>query len=209
MKLLKARVRWMEGYANDPTLEILVDKMPELSDLRYQKKGTLYYAELDGYVNFFHYSGPGQGYGGRGFELKMADGSTEVLKGPFSSRSGVMNAAGFGPCLDVSITDNPESFERGYTFYAGSVALSLVKGMEHIVEIGDGYRRKCGSGCTKEQEEFVEFPEGSVFTFFEQDDGSDVWYTPAVQFPDGGVWIKNLRQKKSISSPDLSADQSL
>jgi hypothetical protein len=199
----------MEGYANDPTLEILVDKMPDRSDLRYKKEGILYYAELDGYVSFFCYRGPGEGFGGRGFEITMEDGSQELLKGPFSSRAGVMNAAGFGPCVDVSITDNPESYERGYTFYAGHVTLKLIEDMKHIVEIGSGYHRKCGSGCVKEDEEFVEFPEGSVFTFFDQDDGSDVWYSPAVRFPNGKVWVKNVREKRSYSSSDLSADQNL
>jgi len=205
MKLLKAKVDWAEEYANDPTIKILVDGMPKLSDLRYHQKGSLYYSELDGYVNFYYYNSPGRGFGNRSFELVMANGEKKTLKGPFSSKAAIMNETGFGPCLDVSIIDSLTSYERGYTFYAGHVTLDFIERSKHIVEIGEGYHKKCGSGVTKSQEEFVEFPKGSSFIFYKQ---HDECYSPAVLLPDGEVWVKNIREETTYRCSDLSAEQS-
>jgi hypothetical protein len=180
MKLVRARVNWAEGWMNDPNLEILVDKMPEVSELRYKYRCGLYYAELDGYVSFYSYTSPGEGFDGRIFNITMENGEKKSLHGPWSSRAAVMNSAGFGPCLDVSITDDLKSYERGYTFYSGHVTLDLIEKSKHIVEIGPGYNKKCG---------FVEFPRGSVLTFFKQD---DELYSPAVMFPEGKIWTKNV-----------------
>lgn len=132
MKVLKAKIDLVEGYANDPRLQVLVDKMPKQEDLIFDQKGTLYFAELDGYVQFFHYEKPGQGYGGAHYFLHVKDERSKglVLKeliGPWSSRSGCMNNAGFTPCIEVSITDNAEDFDRGYTFYAGDITIELAK----------------------------------------------------------------------------------
>jgi len=130
MKILKSRVDPMEGFANDPQLYILVDKMPPLDELVYERKGDCYFAEKDGYVRFFFYAKPGPGYGGREFHIKVKEGDKvieKVLKGPWSSRSGVMNKLGFTPCLEVAITDDPKVFERGHTFYAAAATVDLVK----------------------------------------------------------------------------------
>lgn len=56
-----------------------------------------------GIVEFFSYSGEGRGYGGNKFYLEMADGTERCLKGPWSSRSGVMNRAGFEPCSEITL----------------------------------------------------------------------------------------------------------
>ena len=71
---------------------------------RYEKRGPLYWGKNDvGVVRFFAYNGPSTGFSGSAFTLEMLDGTTEVLKGPWSSRSGVMNNAGFEPCVEVNI----------------------------------------------------------------------------------------------------------
>lgn len=186
MKLIKAKVNWGEGYANSPSLDILVDKMPDLNDLRHRRKGNLYYAELDGYVDFFSYTSPDRGFGGRTFNITMENGEKKALHGPWSSRASVMNSVGFGPCIDVGITESPQSYERGYTFYSGHVTVNLIENSKHLVEVGPGYNQKCGSGCVKKDECFIEFPKGSVFTFLKQTN----LYNPAVLFPDGSIWTK-------------------
>ena len=128
MKLLKARVRWNIGWFNHPNLEILVDKMPDHSLLRYAHKDVTYYAEHEGYVDFFAWNGvPDQGYGGRHFPIKLTDGTDVTLQGPWSSRAGYVNAEGFGPCVDVCITDESEVFERGHTFCGGAITLPLAE----------------------------------------------------------------------------------
>ena len=134
MKVLNARVRWMQGYANSPTLEILVDRFPTESDYRYEHKPpAAYYAEAEGSVRFFAYTGPGEGYGGREFEIRMkGTGRRVTLVGPWSSRAGYMNSIGFGPCVDVSITEDPKAFARGHTFYSGAVTLELAQAAAKI-----------------------------------------------------------------------------
>lgn len=105
MKLVSHKVNMYEGFANDAKYEIRVDTLPELSDLRYEKRGDLYFAEKDGYVSFYAYSGPGEGYAGRHFPITLVDGTEVVLKGPWSSRPAVMLTAGFPECVDVIIND--------------------------------------------------------------------------------------------------------
>jgi hypothetical protein len=133
MKILDMKVHWYENFDNEPELMLLVDKLPDHDDLRYEKKGPLYFAEKDGYVSFFAYSQPGDGYGGRVFPIVLTDGTKMDLKGPWSSRAGAMNRAGFVPCLDVIITDDPEVWKKGYTFYAAHVTKKLVD--EYIGEL--------------------------------------------------------------------------
>lgn len=132
MQVLKARVTYMTdkggaSFANDPYLSVLVDAMPAVADLRYEKFGPLYVAEKDGYVSFYHHSGDPikqEGYGGRPFNLTLTDGSPVVLYGPWSSRAGQVNRIkGWHQVLDVSITDDPAVWERGHTFYAGHITL--------------------------------------------------------------------------------------
>ena len=203
MKLLKAKVDWMEKFGNDPRLKVLVDKVPNKEDLRYSYKNGLYYAELDGYVSFFSYRGPGNGFGGNVFDIVMTDGRNVSLVGPWSSRAAVANSVGFGPCLDVSITENPDSYERGYTFCSGHILMDLVERNKHLVSIGKGYNKLCGCGCMKEEECYIEFPEGSTFYHFKQVDGH---YSPAVMFPDKKVWVKNIYSSTSFNE-DLEANQ--
>ena len=127
MKLLDAKINWYEESDNSPTFELLIDKFPDRNLLRYQEKNGIYYAELEGFVSFFSYSGPDKGFGGRKFPITMMDGSKKELIGPWSSRAGAVNSIGFGPCVDASITKKLEDFKRGYTFFASAVTLDIVK----------------------------------------------------------------------------------
>jgi len=114
----------MEGWANSPTLEILVNKLPDVSLLRYECRNGLYYAELDGYVSFIFKKDPSiadNGFGGSGHSLTLTDNTTVSFKGGWSSRAGVANELGFTECMDVSLTDDEVSWKRGYTFLAGNV----------------------------------------------------------------------------------------
>lgn len=129
MKVLNARVNWNLEWDNDPHLEVLVDHIPPLEALTFHHHEWAYYAHLDGYVKFFAYTGQGDGYGGRGFTLNMADGTQKTLKGPWSSRAGAINALrcpGLPPTLDVSMTDDHDVWLRGYTFYAASCTVESI-----------------------------------------------------------------------------------
>jgi hypothetical protein len=97
MKVLETGVEWYEGYANDPKLKITVDKWPEDEDFEFKvlnREGSdLYWAQhSSGAVRFYcHNRSNEHGYAGSVFELKMDDGTTRKIRGPWSSRSGVMN----------------------------------------------------------------------------------------------------------------------
>lgn len=134
MKLIDARINWSKNYDNSPTLQLLVDKIPPLENLRYQERNGIFYSELEGYVSFFYYRSAGEGYGGRKFLITMTDGTKKELIGPWSSRAGAVNSVGFGPCVDVSIADNLESYKRGYTFLAGAVTLDITKQAAKIAD---------------------------------------------------------------------------
>lgn len=127
MKVLAARVDPMEGWDNPPELEILVDKLPKLEEFRFEKQGPFYFAELDGLVRFFYYREPGNGFAGHRFHIRMKDGTEETLIGPWSSNSIAVAKAGFPPTIPVAATDDPEAWERGYTFYAYHMTIDKAK----------------------------------------------------------------------------------
>jgi hypothetical protein len=124
MKINGATIQWNEGFLNHPELLIDVDRDAVNYDhILYENRGDLYYGESEGLVSFFAYAGPGDGYGGAKFPIKMKDGSKKTLIGPWSSRAGCMNNAGFGPCLDVVFRFNGNNCNRG----AGAITLRLAQ----------------------------------------------------------------------------------
>ena len=154
------------------------DDLPDLKSLRYKEKHGCYFAELDGYVNFMYYSGPGQGYGGRHFDITMEDGTQKTLIGPWSSRAGAMNATGFIPCVDVCIDINNSRF-------SSAVTLDFIKQNIDKIDFGTTFRFK------KEMHEIV-FPPGSKLTMTPCSNSSgDVVYQPTVEFPDGTRFEKD------------------
>lgn len=131
MNIIKARDVKYRQYANPAHTELLVDAIPDIRDMVFDTKSagryTLYFAEQDGYVAFFAHDPDNQrGYGGASFTLRMRDGSTVTLVGPWSSRSEVMDAAGFTPSVEADIVADPAAFTRGYTFRAGHVTRALL-----------------------------------------------------------------------------------
>jgi hypothetical protein len=108
-------------------MQILVDSIPKRHRIRYIKKGPIYYGELEGYVHFIYYERPGEGFGGAEYKMHMQDGSVKVLKGPWSSSASTVNGLGLGPCADVSMTDDPKVFKRGYTYLARSITMPLME----------------------------------------------------------------------------------
>jgi hypothetical protein len=119
MKPLACHINW-NGQLG-PEVQILVDKMPDHKELRYRTKDGIYLAEKDGYVSFYYWVKPDNGFGGREFPLTMEDGTTRTLIGPWSSNpTSVRQIMGFDS-IDVSLVDDPESFMRGYTLFSAHV----------------------------------------------------------------------------------------
>lgn len=137
MNIIEAKVRWNEGLGNTPDLIILVEDWPSRDQFVYQVQNGNYYADKDGVVHFVHWKQPGEGFGGRTFELIMQDGTTAKLKGPWSSRPSAMNSARMyrlfnsEPCGQVSVFDDQDSWERGYTAFVGYLTYTnLVRACE-------------------------------------------------------------------------------
>jgi len=127
---LEARINWRHRFLNPPMLEILVDHMPDMEQMVYNQtplpNGSLYYAEKDGYVSFYYHkpSDP-RGFGGRVYNLILDTGELVTINGPWSSRSGSMNKAGYGPCMDACMVTDKESYDRGHTFMSGNITVEL------------------------------------------------------------------------------------
>lgn len=109
--------------------KVFIEEIPR-GDRIYQTKttpsgrSTAYFYEDGGYVSFFvHDPNDESGFAGRTFSGKLEDGSEFSVRGPWSSSASAMTRLGFPPTLDVSVTDEGIVWERGYTFYAGSVTV--------------------------------------------------------------------------------------
>lgn len=115
MKIKNVKIDLHTGYANSPSIEVHVDDFFQ-GELGYVEEDCLYFAYdySTGYVSFFAYDGPGNGYGGHHFEITMMDGTEKTLIGPWSSRAGVMNAAGFQPSVDVTYINKHGSRMAGH-----------------------------------------------------------------------------------------------
>lgn len=126
MNIKGAKVDWLEKWSNSPELNILVDEIIDHNLLKYKKNETnlgnvLYFGEYNGVVSFFCHSPKDEsGYGGRTFTLTLEDNSKIDIKGPWSSRSGVMNRY-FTPSIEVSIKD-----DKGHN-YAGNITIELAE----------------------------------------------------------------------------------
>lgn len=227
MKIINGCVDWMEGWGNRPTIRIAVDKMPDRGGFRYERRKSLYYAELDGLVSFFSCSRPGEGFEGRRFTLTMKDGSEQTLIGPWSSRAGAMNANGLGPCVDVSICEGGSCFDRRSS-RGGAVTLKLLRSAIDLIDPGDAYRdrspmtneireggyRQDFSGGRFEIAKIVEDGRGRRKVGSWDDSGEqahafrlsscgDVRYEPAVRLPDGSLWVKpGLRNHQKVMELD-------
>lgn len=125
-------------YSNRPGFAVVVDRVPSFEGFIWQTNGRgTYYAEQDGWVRFLFHSGEPeqqQGFGGSQYHLNMKDGSLKILKGPWSSNSGAVNAAGFGPCREVTV------FEKDARVGYGGYAVTLRKLLEiaAVVQPVDG-----------------------------------------------------------------------
>ena len=196
LQIIKGRVNWWATCDNNPVLQLLVDHVPLATSLTYTKyptnHGYLYYAEQDGYVRFYAYAQPGKGLGGSRYTLNIDDGTTETLIGPWSSRAGAVNTLGVGPVCDVSMTDSPKAYDRGWTFLATACTLAAVEASTDKIDIGSGYVRLDSYGKPREGCEYTAFPSGSRLLMLpNRSPSGDIIYIPVVQYPNGDIWTKS------------------
>lgn len=94
MNIKHAFIDWHDEFSNPPTLHVVIDAFPDEDQLVYDRRDGLWFAELDGYARFYSHGGGEKnegGFAGRSYTLTMRDGTQQVLRGPWSSRSSVMN----------------------------------------------------------------------------------------------------------------------
>lgn len=101
MKIISATVNWYRDYANSPRFNVVIDRIPELDELVFTQRESIHWAEKEGYVHYFSYTRPGNGFGGWSPTINMVDGSQKTLIGPWSSRASCANELGFYPCTEV------------------------------------------------------------------------------------------------------------
>lgn len=125
-------------------------------------EGTFYWAECEGEVSFFaHNPRYEAGYGGSTFTLKVhGEDEPRKVKGPWSSRPSVAMRYGAPPCIDVSITDDPDTFRRGYTFTHSYITLALIE--EYLEAHGRVVPYQTGEPWTPTR--FIVQPEGRFMT---------------------------------------------
>ncbi len=135
MKILGAVVDWNDHYDNAPQLVIAVDELPGNEAYSYASKPltggrTLYRAEHDGFVRFYlHNPNDEHGYGERSFKLRSHHGEEFTIKGPWSSRSGVVNQHFSPHCTEVMYALDPDHLKvcppRGIGIYSGVATLDV------------------------------------------------------------------------------------
>ena len=124
MKIKRLNIDWAPNFDNVPTVQVLVDEIPTIDE--YTNNHPYYFGEKDGYVSFFYYDKPGDGYGGRRVTLPTAGGAVELI-GPWSSSPDAMRVQGFPDTIEVHITTDSDVFYRGHTFFAGTLLFEVVK----------------------------------------------------------------------------------
>lgn len=135
-KIIDARVDWMLQFGNNPQLYLLVDKIPEISEMVFRRKDSLWLGEKDGYFLYYSYNPPGNngGLGGAVVKVTMEDGSVEELKGPWIGCAGPTGDKFGKRIIECSITDRRKVWEEGHTFM--SAAYSVDDVLDAFVDLG-------------------------------------------------------------------------
>lgn len=143
--ILDAKVDWMEKWGNKPVLQILVDRVFNVSEFRYDliedKNTDLYFAQLDGQVSYFvHNRLDTTGFGGRTYRLDPAEldrVEPYIIKGPWSGRSSIMNNT-FEHSMEVSLIHDMKGFKRGYTFFSCAATIPMIIEAFDLIHMNTG-----------------------------------------------------------------------
>lgn len=148
MIILDMAVDWNHGYGNSPDLVLQVDRIYSPEEFRYENKAGLWYGIRDDQVSFFAWKGPENegGYYGREYVITTTNGKKVTLKGPWSSRSSVLNYHFTQQCIEVKLTTNPLYHERGRVrceggFYFG--AITIERANMCLCRLGAHLKKNC------------------------------------------------------------------
>ena len=133
------RIDWMLGWMNRPQIYLWVDSYPKNITLFPERRSpiqVLWYGEDNHKVSFYAdttlpdslESKQEDGFGGRHIKIWTED-VVHTLKGPWSSRSSVMNRyhphAIDLPCIEVALTEDEKVFEKGHTYFGSAVTVDF------------------------------------------------------------------------------------
>lgn len=139
MKLLDLRITEKDHKFNMHNghyeLKGLFPRLMELSELVFENEEWLYYARDEEYVTFFANSDNHTGFGGRRFELPMANGKIEELVGPWSSGAYAVNTMVDDRIVDLTIvplegkftSNKVEWWAKGNLGYSGHTTVDAIK----------------------------------------------------------------------------------
>lgn len=119
VEIVALRVEWMLTYGNMPEIQVLLSRVPDMSEFRFKTKpvsnnNMLIWGELDGIVMFNAIdSHDKRGYGGIEFTYTLEDGTPFMAKGPWSSSPSTMNLH-FPHVVDVSTAADPATWYKRY-----------------------------------------------------------------------------------------------
>lgn len=111
------------GYSG--SLQLLLDKRPVFEDYTFKRYGNMFFAENEGFVRvFLHRPGTTKGFAGSEYTLNFEEGP-ETFKGSLWDPTQFDDTSKIPEYRAVSITDEKDVMEKGYTFYAGYVIKKL------------------------------------------------------------------------------------
>lgn len=151
-------------WSNDPEIIVkIIAKYPlspqfmKYVDIRYAEDRILYWASNGLLAYMFVQTQEHTGFGGTKIMVEMANGSTQMLHGPWSGSPVIPNALGFRPCMPAQIILVDESSEekrlQGLPYIMVDQLQLWLEDRDvdfHIVQVGDSWIPHPKKGCTTE-----------------------------------------------------------
>lgn len=197
MNVTGAWVEWKPGYDNPPKLHAEVDEEPPERDeftFRPESGRRFWWAEKDGIYRHFagHPDEPGDGFGGASFTLATPDGEV-TLEGPYSSRAGVVNAHGHGPCTAI-VLHTPSGGHRTAT-----VALEIAERAAELAGVTlERVERTAGPDGEFDFEVAERHPPEWTWDADDSDDRTMPWGPGTFTHPDGSrISLREVRWTES------------
>lgn len=145
VEILNAEL-WVYGknFSNRHKLLLRVNREPK--DFIFERRGNFYRGwDESGFYRFFYWDekqGNNGGFYGQEFRIRMLDGEEIFLRGPWSSRAGVINQYFLPHIIEVTLFIEPLTIEPGYSTGIGGYAIDVTKARELLEKFLPAWRLK-------------------------------------------------------------------
>lgn len=196
IKITEVSIDWSANYGNRPRLTIRAteESLPRDADRLWRRRDVIWYSELGGVATWLCHSGDDVnegGFGGSTYVIRMEDGSSKTLVGPWSSRAGVVNGLGLGPVINCVLLDSVCA-RRSIGLLRSVVADAIGAGLGVVADFLPNR-----DVWPKTDAPDVRFPPGSRIALYEESwsspsspDFQEIVYEPIVILPNGVTWRK-------------------